>query len=55
MIQSELLSIRIVSVKDALKIGHEKYLLSILFWKLILGFIKIKSLNREKTIGRFYE
>ena len=31
MIESELLSIRILSVKFALKIGHEKYLLSILF------------------------
>ena len=31
MIESELLSIKIFLVKDALKIGQDKYLLSILF------------------------
>ena len=40
MIESELPSIRIFLVKVTLKIGREKYL--ILFWKLILGDIKIK-------------
>ena len=39
---SELLGIRISLVKIALKNGLEKYLLSILCWKLILGLIKIK-------------
>ena len=42
MTESELLSIRIFSVKVILKIGQEKYLLSILFGKLILGLIKLK-------------
>ena len=39
MIESELLSMRLFLVKVILKIGQEKYLLSILFWKLILGVI----------------
>ena len=39
MIESELLSIRIFLAKVTLKIGADKYLLSILFWKLILGLI----------------
>ena len=38
----ELLSIRIYFVRFILKIGQEKYLLSILFWKLIIGHIKLK-------------
>ena len=42
MIDSELLSIWIFLVKITLKIGQEKYLLSVLFWKLLLGFIKAK-------------
>ena len=42
MIESELLSIRIFLVKVTLKIGQEKYLLSIIFWKLILGDKKLK-------------
>ena len=42
MIELELLSIRIFLVKVILKIGQEKYLLSILFWKLILGLINLK-------------
>ena len=55
MIKQELLSIRIFLVKIVLKIEQEKYLLSILFRKLILGNYKIKDLNGEKIIGSFYE
>ena len=36
MIELGLLSTKIFLVKVTLKIGQEKYLLSILFWKLIL-------------------
>ena len=43
MIDSELLIVRIFLVKITLKIGQEKYLLSILFWNLIFGFIKLKT------------
>ena len=43
MINSELLSARTCLVKATLKIGQEKYLLSILFWNLIFGFIKLKT------------
>ena len=39
MIQLELLNKKIFLVGITLKIGHEKYLLLILFWKLILGLI----------------
>ena len=42
MTDSELLSIRLFLVKVTLKTGQEKYLLLILFWKLILGYIKLK-------------
>ena len=42
MIESELLSIRIFLLKIKLKVGQVKYLLLILFWKLVLGFIKLK-------------
>ena len=38
----EFLNIRIFLVKVVIKIGQEKYLLSILFWKLILQLIKLK-------------
>ena len=41
-IESELLSGKIFLVKVKLKIGQEKYLLLILFWKLILGLRKLK-------------
>ena len=41
MIESELLSKIIYLVKVILKVDQEKYLLSILFWKLILGHIKL--------------
>ena len=42
MIESELLSVRIFLLKITLKIGQEKYLLLILFLKLILWLIKLK-------------
>ena len=42
MKESELLSITIFLVKITLEIGQEKYLLSILFWKLISGLVKLK-------------
>ena len=42
MTESGLLGIRIFLVKIILKIGQEKYLLLILFWKLLLGQIKLK-------------
>ena len=41
IIESELLNITILLVKVTLKIGEEKYLLFILFWKLILGLITL--------------
>ena len=42
MIDSELLNMRIFLVKVTLKTGQEKYLLSVLLWKLIFGHIKLK-------------
>ena len=45
MIETELLNIKIFLVKVTLKNGQEKYLLSVLFCKLILGII-----NGEKII-----
>ena len=42
MIESESQSIKIFLVTVTLKIGQEKYLLSILSWKLIHGLIKLK-------------
>ena len=48
MIEPEILSIRIFLVKVTLKIGQEKYLLSILFSKLTFGLIKLK-IYMEKT------
>ena len=42
LVESKLLSIRILLKKAALKIGQEKYLLSNLFLKLIHGNIKSK-------------
>ena len=53
MIEWELRSIRILLVKFIPKIGQEKYLLSILFWKLILGLIILKILNGEKNNRKF--
>ena len=46
-------NIRIFLVKFTLKIGQKKYLLLILFWKLILGLIEIKHLNEEKNNRNF--
>ena len=42
MIESELISTRMFLVKAILEIGQEKYLLSVLFSKLILGIIRLK-------------
>ena len=42
MIEPELLGIKILPVKDTLTISQEKYLLSILCWKLIIGLIELK-------------
>ena len=39
---------RIILVKVTLKIGQDKYLLLIVFWKLILGPIKLKILSDRK-------
>ena len=47
--KSELLSIRIFLVNFTLAIGQEKYLLSILFWKLILGNIKLKIWTKKNN------
>ena len=55
MIKSELLSIKIFLVKVTMKIGQEKYLLSILFWKLILGLINVNIETEKKMKGSFYE
>ena len=49
MIESELLSIKIFLVKVTLKISQEKYLLLILFWKLILGLLNYKWVIRDKV------
>ena len=48
MIVSGSLSIRIYLVKVILKIGQKKYLLSIMFWKLILGHIKLEIWTEKK-------
>ena len=48
----ELLSIRIVLVKVIMEIGHEKYLLSIFCWKLILGLI-ISTTSTGKNNNKF--
>ena len=48
MMESELLSTGIFLVKVTLKIGQDKYLLSILFWKLILALIKLKISTEKK-------
>ena len=42
---TQILSIRIFLAKVILKIGQEKCLLSILFWKLILALIKLKLIH----------
>ena len=43
MMEREILSIKIFLVKILLKIGQDKYLLLILFLRLIFGHIKIKT------------
>ena len=48
MTESEWISIRMFLVKVTLKIGEEKYLLPILFWKLILGLMKLKIYTKKK-------
>ena len=55
MTETELRSVRIILVKATLKIGQEKYLLSILFLKTNPWTYKIKDLNGEKIKGIFYE
>ena len=52
MIESKLRSIKVFLVKAAMKIGHDKYLLLILFLKLILGHIKLK-IKTEKNKKKF--
>ena len=42
MTEREILSIKIFLVKIVLKIGQDKYLLLILFSRLVFGHIKIK-------------
>ena len=49
MIESELLSIRIFFVKVTVKIGQEKCLLLILFWKLLLRLMKLKIWTKKKS------
>ena len=51
MIESVLLSIGVFLVKVTLKIDQEKYLLLILFCKLIFGLIKLKI--RRKNNRKF--
>ena len=53
MIESKLLSIKVLLVKVTVKVGQEKFLLSILLRELILRLMKLK--NRDKIIGSFYE
>ena len=50
MAESEWISIRMFLVKVTLKIGQEKYLLPILFWKLILGLMKLKIYTKKKNM-----
>ena len=55
MVELGLLSIKTSLVKVTMKMGQKKYLLSILFWKLIFGLVyKLTNLNGEKIIGFFY-
>ena len=48
MIESKLRSIKAFLVKAALNIGENKYLLLILFLKLILGHIKLNIETKKK-------
>ena len=53
MIEWELLRIKIILVKVTLQIGEKKYLLLILFWKLILRHVKLKIEMEKKIIRNF--
>ena len=55
MIESICLSTKISLAKVMPKIGQEKNLLLILWWKLIHRLIKLKGLKREKIIASFHE
>ena len=48
MIEWELLILKAFLVKLIVKISQEKYLLLILFWKLILGHIKPMIQTKKK-------
>ena len=48
MIKSELRSIKIFLLKIKIKIAQEKYLLLILFLKLILGNVKLQIQTEKK-------
>ena len=48
-LQSELLIIKIFLINVILKIGQQKYLLSTLYWKIILGLIELKITERNIT------
>ena len=54
MIELELQSISIFLVKVILKIGQEKYLLSVVLKTNHWTYI-IKDVKKEKIIGSFYE
>ena len=53
IIESKLLSIKIILVNVIPKIGQERYLLSILFWKLVLGLMKLKIYTEKKSLEVF--
>ena len=55
MIESIFLSTKISLAKVMPKIGQEKNLLLILWWKLIHRLIKLKGLKGEKIIASFHE
>ena len=48
-LQSELLIIKIFLINVILKVGQQKYLLSTLYWKIILGLIELKITERNIT------
>ena len=48
-LQSELLIIKIFLIHVILKVGQQKYLLSTLYWKIILGLIELKITERNIT------
>ena len=55
MLKSELLSIRISLVKVTLEIGQKEIFIIDCVFKTNPWTYKIKDLNEEKIIGRFYE